>query len=298
MATEDRERKEERPRGDENLLRDLIENVPAMVFIALPGTSKVFASRLWRDYAGLSEEETKGISWQGAVHPEDLQRHMKKWRACSASRESFEHETRFRRAADGEYRWFLVRAVPKLDENGRIVKWYGTFTDIEDRKQTEQALRRREAYLADAQKLTHTGSWAWNPRVGELLHYCSDEMYRILGLDPQDGLPSIGKLLERVHPGDRDHGRNSLELQLRKGGKKDAPEYDYRLVMPNAKVKYIHSNRHSVFDSSGTVIEILGIAVDVTERPGRRGSPAQRSLSSGSTESDPHRQLGLIRRDG
>jgi PAS domain S-box-containing protein len=264
VAIEDREQKQPGSQGDENELRDLIENVPAMMFIALPGPSCVFASRHWRDYVGLSQEETKGLGWQGAVHPEDLQRHMAKWLACSVSDESFEDEIRFRRADDGAYRWFLVRAEPKLDENRRIVKWYGILTDIEDRKQTEQALRQREAHLADAQKLTHTGSWAWNPWAGDLLSYCSDEMYRIFGLDPQDGLPTMGKLQERVHPEER--VRKTLEFQLRKDGKKDAPERDYRLVMPNGIVKYIHSVRHSVLDSSGTVIEIVGTAVDVTER--------------------------------
>ena len=78
-----------------------------------------------------------GSGWQEAVHPGDLRRHVEKWRASVASGEPFENEIRFRRA-DGEYRWFLVRAVPMRDGRGKIVKWYGTTTDIEDRKQAEQ----------------------------------------------------------------------------------------------------------------------------------------------------------------
>src|SRR5208283_1693733 len=93
---------------------------------------------------GLSLEETKGLGWQGVVHPEDLQRHMEKWRVCSAMGEPFEDETRFRRASDGEHRWFLIRAVPLRDKSGNIFKWYGVLTDIEDRKQAEQALRQAE----------------------------------------------------------------------------------------------------------------------------------------------------------
>ena len=119
----EQKRAEEAARRSESELRDLIENVPAMVFIALPGPSNAFVSRGWREYTGLSPEETKGLGWQGVVHPEDLQRHMEKWRVCSASGEPFEDETRFRRAADGEYRWFLIRAVPLRDQSGNIFKW-------------------------------------------------------------------------------------------------------------------------------------------------------------------------------
>jgi len=249
----------------EEELRDLIENVPAMVFIALPGPSNAFASRRWREYSGLSPEETKGLGWQSVVHPEDLQRHMEKWRVCSASGEPFEDEARFRRAADGEYRWFLVRAVPMRDENGNILKWYGTLTDIEDRKRAEQALRRSESYLAEAQRLSRTGSWAWNPRTDEMA-YCSEEIYRIFGVNPQEGSPSIAKLLERVHPEDRDQVKKALDLLLRKGTMEAAPELDYRVVMPDGAVKYIRSIRQAVLDNTGTVTEIIGTAVDMTER--------------------------------
>ncbi len=119
----EQKRAEEAARRSENELRALIENVPAMVFMALPGPANAFASRGWREYTGLSAEGTEGFGWQGVVHPDDLQRHMEKWRVCSATGEPYEDEARFRRAADGEYRWFLVRAVPLRDETGNILKW-------------------------------------------------------------------------------------------------------------------------------------------------------------------------------
>jgi PAS domain S-box-containing protein len=139
-----RKRAEETARRSESELRDLIENVPAMVFIALPGPANAFASRRWREYTGLSQEETAGSGWQTVTHPEDLERHMEKWGVCSPTGEPFEDEARFRRATDGEYRWFLVRAVPLRDEMGNILRWYGVLTDIEDRKRTEEALRESE----------------------------------------------------------------------------------------------------------------------------------------------------------
>ncbi|HEX3444804.1 MAG TPA: PAS domain-containing protein, partial [Chthoniobacterales bacterium] len=136
----EQKRAEEAARRSEKELRDAIESVPAMVFIALPGPSNVFASRGWREYTGLSSEDTAGSGWQSAVHPEDTVRYMEKWRVCSATGEPFEDEARFRRAADGEHRWFLVRATSLRDEHGNILKWYGILTDIEDRKRAEALL--------------------------------------------------------------------------------------------------------------------------------------------------------------
>jgi PAS domain S-box-containing protein len=136
----EQKRAEEAARRSEKELRDLIESVPAMVFIALPGQLNLFASRRWREYTGLSSEGTAGSGWQSAVHPEDLGRHIEKWQVCSATGTPFEDEARFRRAADGEYRWWLVRAVALRNEQENTLKWYGTLTDIEDRKRAEALL--------------------------------------------------------------------------------------------------------------------------------------------------------------
>lgn len=97
-----------------------------------------FVNRHWQEYTGLSTEKTVGSGWEAAVRPEDLKRHAEKWRVSLASGELFENEVRYRRAADGQYRWFLARAVPLRDARGNILKWYGISTDIEDRKRAEE----------------------------------------------------------------------------------------------------------------------------------------------------------------
>jgi PAS domain S-box-containing protein len=148
---------EEAARRSEGEIRDLVENIPAMVFIALPGPSNAFASRGWREYTGLSAEGTAGSGWKDVLHPEDLERHLEKWRMFSASGEPFEDEARFRRAADGEYRWFLVRAAPVHDEAGHLVKWYGVLADIEDRKRAAEELREMQAELAHANRVATMG---------------------------------------------------------------------------------------------------------------------------------------------
>ena len=125
-------------RRQERKLRDVIETIPTFAWTALPDGSLDFVNRHWREYTGLSTENTVGSGWQHAVHVQDLERHIEKWHASLATGTLFETEVRYRRAADAEYRWFLTRAVPLRDENGRIVKWYGISHDIEDRKRAEQ----------------------------------------------------------------------------------------------------------------------------------------------------------------
>jgi PAS domain S-box-containing protein len=150
-------------RSQEKRLRDVVETIPAMTFTALSDGSCRFVNRRWTEYSGLSVEKTSGAGWQQAVHPEDLARHSAKWRISVASGQLFEDEARYLRAIDGQYRWFLVRGVPLLGPHGKIVKWYGTLTDIEDRKRAEQErekLRELEADLAHIDRVSTLGEMA------------------------------------------------------------------------------------------------------------------------------------------
>ncbi|HEY4765726.1 MAG TPA: two-component regulator propeller domain-containing protein [Candidatus Sulfotelmatobacter sp.] len=152
-----------RLKGQEKRLRDVVETIPAMTFTALPDGSCTFVNKRWTEYTGLSVEETSGIGWQRAIHREDLARHSEKWRISVATGQLFEDEARFRRAADGEYRWFLVRGVPLRGRHGKIVKWYGTLTDIEERKRAEQErekLRQLEDDLAHTNRVSMLGEMA------------------------------------------------------------------------------------------------------------------------------------------
>lgn len=125
--------------ADENRTRLIIDTIPTMAWSLRPDGVVDFLNQRWIDYSGLSLEQYVENP-TGPIHPEDVPRVIEKWLVCMASGETDEDEMRLRRA-DGEYRWFLIRTVPLLDEQGRIVKWYGTSTDIEDRKRAEEALR-------------------------------------------------------------------------------------------------------------------------------------------------------------
>jgi PAS domain S-box-containing protein len=154
-------------RRQEKNLRDVIETMPTFAWTALPDGSVDFVNRHWQQYTGLSTERTAGSGWQEAAHPEDLERNVEKWRASLATGEPFEDEVRYRRAADGQYRWFLSRAVPLRDHRGKIVKWYGTSTDIEDRKRAEQE---REQLRTDLAHMNRVGI------LGELAASVSHEL--------------------------------------------------------------------------------------------------------------------------
>jgi PAS domain S-box-containing protein len=142
----ERKRAEEDLRRTENELRSVIETIPAYVFSAAPDSTVTFRNSRWREYSGLTLEPSAS-SWQSAVHPEDLPLHRSRWEESFATGKPLDSEARWRRAADGEYRWLLARAVPLRDEQGNILKWYGILTDIEDRKQAEEALRRSNREL-------------------------------------------------------------------------------------------------------------------------------------------------------
>jgi PAS domain S-box-containing protein len=163
-ASERAERKivAEVARRSEKELLNVIEAIPTMAFTTLPDGSNLWANRRWVDYTGLSVEDSSGAGWQSTLHPDDVDRQLTKWQESVASGEPFESEARHR-SANGEYRWFLVRAVPLRDEHGKLRKWYGTLTDIEDRKRAEQErerLRQLEAHLAYMSRVITIGQLA------------------------------------------------------------------------------------------------------------------------------------------
>jgi PAS domain S-box-containing protein len=258
----EQKRAEEAARRSEKELCDLIETVPAILWATRPDGSNNFVSRGWSQYTGLPAEDTAGWGWQAAIHPEDLERHLDKWRVSLISGEPFENEARFRRGADGEYRWFLIRGVPLRNEQGNVVKWYGTLMDIEDRKRAEQALQRSEAYLAEAQALTHTGSFGWDVATRKALHL-SEEWYRIYGFDPYMGAPDWQERLQRIHPEDRSKWQDAVHRAI---NEKSGYAVEYRILPPTGIMKHLQVVGHPVLNNSGDVVQFMGSVTDITER--------------------------------
>src|SRR6266849_1582863 len=243
----------------EDRLRLAVDTIPAHVWSARPDGSIDFINQRLLDFFGRSMEDILGWGWGPLVHPDDLTRILGEWQAAIATGEPMESEVRLRRR-DGDYLWLLIRNVPLRDERGNIVKWYGTAIDIEERHRAEDALRQSEAYLAEAQRLSHTGSWAWN--VGTKRIFWSLETFQIFGFDPNTTTPTPEIFLERVHPDDR-ASIELVESELYKGN--DA-EYHYRVIFQDRSIKYISSVAHPISNDSGHVIEFVGTVMDVTER--------------------------------
>ncbi|HEY4139818.1 MAG TPA: PAS domain S-box protein [Pseudolabrys sp.] len=135
-----RKRAEEAARRSEKELRDVIETMPAMAWATLPNGSNNFVTQSWREFTGMSPKDASGGGWKASFHPADIAAHVAKWRASLVSGKPFESEARLRHAADGDFHWFLHRAIPLRGESGAILKWYGISTDIDDRKRAEALL--------------------------------------------------------------------------------------------------------------------------------------------------------------
>src|SRR5262249_18771895 len=133
-------------KNSEARLRQVIDTIPTLAWCNLPDGPNEFLNKRWHDYTGLSPEQSHGWGWQAAVHPEDLSALMERWREMLVSGEPGMIEARLRRH-DGVFRWFLIRAEALRDETGKIIRWYGTSTDIEERKRAEEKVRREETEL-------------------------------------------------------------------------------------------------------------------------------------------------------
>ncbi|MFL6551781.1 MAG: sigma 54-interacting transcriptional regulator [Chthoniobacterales bacterium] len=255
---DDRKRAEEASRQREKDLQELIDAVPQHILVAAPDGRPLFVNKAALEYYGVTHEELVWLSVEtkSSVQPDD-----KEWVGPAywngiASGKLFTIELR-RRRADGEYRWFLFRANPHRDGNGRIDRWYITQTDIEDLKRAETALRRREAYLAQAQALSHTGSFGWNLATGEL--HWSDETFDILGYK-KSVKPSLDLVFDRVHPDDLALVREALS---RASEDQDGFDFEHKLLLPNGAIKHVHVIARPFKDERGNV-ELIGSVMDVT----------------------------------
>ena len=140
-------------------------------------------------------------------------------------------------------------------------------------QQLTQELRRREAYLAEAQRLTHTGSWVWRVTGRDALHL-SEEWYRIYGFDPKEGIPAWEERLQRIHPEDRAKWHEAIERAI---AEKSGYEVEFRILLPGGTVKYIHTVGHPVLNASGELMQFVGSSMDISAS--KRAEEAQADLA-------------------
>jgi PAS domain S-box-containing protein len=240
-------------------LQPLVDLLPALIHTGRPDGYLDFFNQRWLTFVGLRFEDLEGWKWTGAIHPDDVTALVEKWRAAIASGEPFEAEARVRRA-DGEYRWMLHRKLPLRTPDGVVVKWFGSSSDIEDYRRADDALRRSEAYLSEAERLSHVAAWAFDPATARATFW-SEELFRIYGLDPQHGIPTDEEMARIVHPDDRARLSERVRTGCRENGEFSS---DFRIVLRDGTVKWIHTVWHPVFARHGALLEYIGIAADVT----------------------------------
>jgi PAS domain S-box-containing protein len=279
-----RRRTEEALRQSQQRWRSLTEALPQLVWGARPDGWCDYFSTQWTSYTGVGESDLLGWRWMECLHLDDREPTRQLWTDSVAGRQPYDVEYRIRRS-DGSYGWFKTRGTPVRDSDGAIVKWFGTCTDISDRKRAEQALKdrelelrqardlleikvmertkellRSEAYLAEAQRLSKTGSFGWNVASGDI--YWSEETFRIFEY-ARETKPRIELVLERTHPEDRSRVQQAIDRASR-----DAKDFDleHRLLMPDGSVKHVHVVGHLLETGQPGKTELVGAITDITER--------------------------------
>jgi PAS domain S-box-containing protein len=194
-------------------------------------------------------------------HPEDRKRVVDLFQRAEIEKTEFQADYRIV-LPDGTIKHLHTIGRPILNQSGDLAEFVGTAMDVTAAKRAEEALRRSESYLAEAQWLSHTGSWAGAPGPGEI-RYWSEECYRVLGFDPQRGLPRVETFFQRIHPDAQ--ARNVQELE-RASRDKTGFEFDFPIVHPGGEIRDIHTIGHPVFSPSGDLVEFVGTVIDITDR--------------------------------
>src|SRR5262245_6279395 len=252
----------------ESKLRQVIDTIPALAWCNLQDGSSEYINKGWYEYTGLSREEAQGLGWQAAFHPEDLPLQMEKWQKMLVSGESGEGEARLRRR-DGVYRWFLIRAQAFRDDSGKIVRWYGINTDIDDRKKAEEARQVSERNLAAIVNTIPTAAWTTRPDG-----YCD--------FINQVWLDYVGMIAEKaegwgwveaIHPDDREKLVEEWQSCLASG----TPPVDTeaRIRRFDASYRWFLIRANPLRDESGNILKWYGTCIDIEDR--KRGEEALRT---------------------
>jgi PAS domain S-box-containing protein len=261
---EERKRAEEDLRRSEGYLAEAqrLTHTGSWVW-QVEGRTALHLSDEWYRVYGFDPAE--GIpTWEQRlqrVHPDERE----KWQGAieRAISEKSDYDVQFRiLLPNGAIKWVHTVGHPIFGASGELLQFLGTSMDITERKRAEEELRRSETYLEEAQKLSHTGSWAWDVRTQDV--FWSDEMFRLFGYDSEKTKPTLAHFFERVHPEDRASVEERAKTESAQTDAMDS-EGDFRIVLEDGTVKHLHSIAHPVLNALGEVIEVVGTTMDVTE---------------------------------
>jgi formate hydrogenlyase transcriptional activator len=240
-------------------LQTVIDTVPSFLWTSFPDGSKEYLNKRWYEYTGLTLEQGKGWGWKVVVHPDNLDKLVREWLALLDAPKPGELETRIRRY-DGEYRWFLIRVVPQFDAEGNVIRWFGSNTDIEDRKRAETKLLEDERELrriTDA--IPHT-SVVLDPKGHPL--YANQAMLDYTGLTMQDVLASDFRA-RTFHPEDLERVRQEREGGLARG----LPfEIEQRTLRKDGQHRWLLLRYNPFRDEHGRLVRWYATGTDIDDR--------------------------------
>jgi PAS domain S-box-containing protein len=242
----------------EERLRLIIDTIPTIVWSKLPDGSVDFLNKHFREYTGLSSEEGMGWGWMNNVfHPDD--RLIEEWRAALAAAKPFEKEARLRRF-DGQYRWFLIRAVPLRDEQGKVIKWYGLSSDIEDLKKAEDRIRL---------VINTIPTMVWTIQPNGTIDFVNQRSLDYSGLTLEEQLADPTRTL---HPQELPKVMEKWLADLAAG---EASEDEMRMRRADGEYRWFLIRTVPLRDQQGNILKWYGVAIDIEDR--KRAEEALRS---------------------
>jgi len=243
----------------ESQLRKIIDTIPTPAWRSLPDGSKDFFNKPWLEYTGLSSDELQGWGWKVTIHPEDLPELLDKWWTRVDSGEPRQIEARLRRY-DGEYRWFLLRAAPLRDELDHIVSWYGTGTDIEDRKRAEEKLKQDEKELRQIVEVIPQLVNVMDPD-GRVL-YANQLLLEYTGRSLEDLKANDSRAII-FHPDDIEKLRDERQEALARG----VPfEIEQRSRRKDGQYRWFLIRYNPLRDERGNVLRWYATGTDIDDR--------------------------------
>jgi PAS domain S-box-containing protein len=240
-------------------LQTVIDMVPSFLWTSFPDGSKEYLNKRWYEYTGLTLEEGKGWGWKVVVHPEDLDRLIREWLVLVDARKPGELETRIRRY-DGQYRWFLIRVVPQFDAEGNVVRWFGSNTDIEDRKRAEKKLLEDEQELRRITDAIPQTIFVQGPSGVPL--YANQAALDYTGLTMQDVVASDFRA-RIFHPEDLERLRDERQAALARG----LPfEIEQRARRKDGQYRWFLIRYNPFRDEQGLLVRWYATGTDIDDR--------------------------------
>jgi PAS domain S-box-containing protein len=240
-------------------LQTVIDTVPSFLWTSFPDGSKEYLNKRWYEYTGLTLEEGKGWGWKVVVHPDDLNRLVREWLALLDAPKPGELETRIRRY-DGEYRWFLIRVVPQFDSEGNVVRWFGSNTDIEDRKRAEKKLLEDERELRRITDAIPQTIVVQDPSGVPL--YANQAVLDYTGLTMQDVVSSDFRA-RIFHPEDLEKLREERQAALARG----LPfEIEQRARRKDGQYRWFLIRYNPFRDEEGRLVRWYATGTDIDDR--------------------------------